>query len=178
VKGDLFIRTMSFVAKKWGSAGLSRLPVTPESFKSEMWYSYKQFVGLLVSIHDTVSDEGSSYYAGREVMSSDQRWRYAFKGQDPQALLCTTSRQDALFRVGDFDVVEASPGFLRLSMRLWDVNASRHFEEFYRGQLQGVLDLSRVSGGVERRSRKDEKGPTTMYDIMWLVLENEKNKTA
>lgn len=171
VKGDVFLRVISYVIKKWGKMGLAKISVNPDSFKAEIWYSLKDFTILLQNIKDNLAETNESIpNLGRSTIVDDERWKWTFKDMDPEEVFSSTSRQNAQYQVGEMSVVESSPGFVRMKLELWveDEAQCGLWAEFYRGRLQGVLDLTGSTGNVEQKACNEDGKRGVIYAIFWM----------
>ena len=155
---------------------MSKVGITSieRSYKPETWYPLSDFVGLVENVRDHLSEtDKSTFNLGKGTITDDERWKWDFKGMNPEDVFSGTSRQNAQYKVGEFSVIETSPGFLQLQMSLWerDARIREIWSEFYRGRLQGILDLTGSKGNVEMKYRPPDDGKDTVYTIMWIISE-------
>ena len=171
VKGDVFLRVSAYIVKKWGKAGLARVNMSPDQYKPETWYPLNDFISLLLAIKANLAEsEDSISNIARDTITSDDRWTWAFKDKNPEVVFSSTARQDALYKMGEFNVLETSPGFMRLKMALWENTDEKRdvFAEFYKGRLLGVLDLTGFKGNVEQKYCTEEGCKNVVYAIFWI----------
>ena len=171
VKGDVFLKVTEYVSRKWGKVGLSKLGVSPNTYKAEVWYRLEDFTDLLSGISETLTDSPTAISGlGRSTIVDDDRWKWAFREKDPLAVFSSSSRQNAQYQVGELNVIESSPGFVRIQMTMWtlDENTKAIWSDFYQGRLQGVLDLTGAVGNVEKKAKVVDGIRDTVFAIFWM----------
>ncbi len=166
VKGEVFLRTLDAVAARWGANGLDIIAQDHADYREERWYPLEEFCSLLSKVKTRLGSNNpySIYLIGFRAMKDDPHWQDVFDDQDPAGIFLTTERQDQQFNVGTVKATTLGPKHVRV-----DYIASTSdplWFEFYRGLLQGVLELTGRSGVVHLLPSEQGKEERT-YDIKW-----------
>ena len=167
VKGNIFQITLEQVGKRWGSAGIQKLGANEQQYLPEKGYPAADFYALLSKICELAEEEGFICRLAENTIKGDQRWVVKFKGINPIDLFNGFKYQGERYQVGDFDVLDAEEGKVSLKMSLWtdDEMGAGLWAEYYKGRIQGALDLTGRMGTVilTRTGKKNE----FLYEISW-----------
>lgn len=166
VKGDILLRILDQVIAKWGVNGLDIIGYDPSGYREEQWYPFPEICGLLAAIKSRLGNNNplSVYQMGFRTVKEDSRWQGIFEDMDPGEVFLTTSRQDAQYVVGEHRTERLGPKHVRLDL-LTEERDPVWFE-FYRGRLQGVLELTGRTGVVHLMPW-DGKSGSRIFDIKW-----------
>ncbi len=167
VKGDLIQRVLAFVMIVWGDEGLEKIKRNPDQFEKNDWFPISEFTSLLKDI-DEILDEGVSpaiYQMAHTMMRNDFKFRTIFKNKDPKYVFMTTKRQETLIKGGRYLAKAVDDHHVRIEMSGWSDDP--RWYEFYRGRLQGVLELTGREGTIEMTSANSSNGQVYFYDIKW-----------
>lgn len=166
VKGELFLRVLDTVVAKWGRNGLEVIGYDPASYRSEEWYTFSDLCGLLSAIRQRLgkNNPNTIYRMGFRTMKDDERWHDVFDDQNPAEIFLSTERQDKQYRVGSMNARTIGPKHVRIDYATDETDPS--WFEFYRGLLQGVLELTGRTGVVHLLPRGPDPGVRS-YDVKW-----------
>ncbi len=170
VKGDVFLRVIRALKNQRGSNILDRLSKDPDRYKSEAWYAFSEFLSMLKDIREITEDQDIIFRLARSVIMKDDRWVYYFEGQDPEKVFKENKKQNGLFQMGEFKVLETSPGFMRLEMVPWDDGMDGYglWVDFYRGTMQGVLDLTGKNGNIVKKRMPGGDDSSVVFCLNWF----------
>ncbi len=168
VRGNFFQQALDYVKRRRGMDGLDMIGVYHDQYLPEQRYPFVDFCTLLSIIYTTIGDGTYSDVSklGKDILINDDRWRLLFKDKDPKDVFTTTKRQEDRYMVGDFDVKSVEHRKITLTMTMWS-GKKEHQEiwaEFYKGRLEGVLELTGYEGTVG--VKKGKKGIYN-YTIKW-----------
>ncbi len=166
IKGDVFIGVLKLVASKWGRVGLESIGTGPEEYALEQWYPYSDFCDLLMKVRKQLAQGNPMiiYQIGFNMVKIDRRWQEIFGAMNPGDVFTTTKRQESQYRVGTYSAEPVGPKHIRVTLLC---NECRHeWCEFYRGRLQGVLELTGRTGVVHLQPPKEKDG-ARIFDIKW-----------
>jgi hypothetical protein len=171
IRGELFQQVMDYIHKKWGSDGLEMLGMEIDHFKPDAWYDLDEFCELMDSLYTTlgISDPKEPFRIGKWMVTSNPRWVAVFKGKDPGDVFTGSKNQELEYVVGEFKGIHSKGNEISIHSTIWTTN-NRHLElwsEFYRGRMQGVLDLTGRRGMVTKVADMLEKEATCTYGITW-----------
>ncbi|MFO7619565.1 MAG: hypothetical protein R6W91_07955 [Thermoplasmata archaeon] len=166
VKGDIILRVLDQVIIRWGRNGLDMIGFEPASYLEEHWYPFDDICDILSAIKSRLGNNNplTVYQLGFRTIKSDPRWQDIFDDADPADVFLTTKRQEDLYRFGAQKAQVMGPKHVRIEMvgepidQLW--------LEFYRGRLQGVLELTGRTGVVHLLPASGDP-PARTYDIKW-----------
>jgi hypothetical protein len=166
VKGDLFLKVLDAVASRWGTNGLSMIEQDYSGYREEQWYPFEDFNNLLATIKSRLGNNNSLsiYQMGFRTMKDDARWSEIFDDQDPAEVFLTTKRQEGQYKVGSVSAIPKGPKHLRIDFNSEETD--QLWFEFYRGRLQGVLELTGRTGVVHLLPQGSEKSVRS-YDVKW-----------
>ncbi|MCK4757020.1 MAG: hypothetical protein KAS67_01065 [Thermoplasmata archaeon] len=167
VKGNIFQLTLQQVNKRWGTVGIQKLGTSEQQYLPEKGYPAADFYALLSKIRELAEEEGFICRLAEYTIKGDQRWVVKFKGMDPKELFNGFKYQGERYQVGDFDIQDAQEGRVTLKMSLWtdDEKGAGLWAEYYKGRIQGALDLTgRVGTVILTRSGKKNE---FLYNISW-----------
>jgi hypothetical protein len=164
VKGDVFIKVLELVGMKWGADGLQA--VGNGSYLEEKWYPYENFCDLLNRVKSTLANGNPMiiYQLGFNVVKKDRRWQEIFGCLNPADVFVTTKRQEDLYHVGTYTSAAIGPKHVQVTLTGKDCRPE--WCEFYRGRLQGVLELTGRTGVVHLQPAK-EMDEARVFDIKW-----------
>ncbi len=166
VKGDVFIGVLRLVASKWGARGLGSIGAGPGDYAREQWFPYDIFCNLLSKIKQELAPGNPMiiYQIGFNMVKIDRRWQEIFGPMDPAEVFATTKRQESQYRVGTYSAAAIGPKHIQVTLVCKDCRPE--WCEFYRGRLQGVLELTGRTGVVHLQLPRDRNGPR-VFDIKW-----------
>lgn len=171
VKGDLIIKSLKYFEKKFGQGALDDLDSTQDDFKPQVWYPFEDFISLLDYLvqKSASQDIKEVYRLGHYMIVNDVRWAGIFKGRNPADVFTSNKNQDHQYEVGDFKGIIASGNMVSINSTIWAKNDDELnlWSEFYRGRIQGVLDLTGYSGKVERFLSTDKGEHLVTYNLTW-----------
>jgi hypothetical protein len=163
VKGGLFNNVLAMVAKKWGRESLEKIGRQADQYKGDEWYPLSDFESLLYDIDgqlgkgDNTSLSGLAY----EMVMNNFQFRTIFTNRDPKYVFLSTKQQDARYSGGKFDTIHVRGSQIRIEVSDWATEPIWY--EFFKGRLQGVLELTGHLGTVELTIA----GNKFIYDIFW-----------
>jgi len=153
IRGNFFQQTLEYVKRVKGPSGLEAVGKTPEDYKAEHQYDFVEFCELLIKIKKELDDQEGNIITriARETMTSDTRWQVMFRRLDPKDIFSSTKRQASRHQIGEFVPVISKKGHVTLRMTLWSENEEHQdlWAKFYKGRLEGILELTGHKGTVE-----------------------------
>lgn len=163
VRGILFIQVFEQAAGRWGSdaaESLQRSAPDPEA-----WYPMADFCALLNDIKSKLGNNNplSIYLMGFGTMKNDPAWQGTFAELEPADVFTSTERQDLFYRAGSHAATLIGPKHVRVEVSC--PGCGQAWFEFYRGRLQGVLELTGRTGVVHLIPGGEEG--RRAYDIKW-----------
>jgi hypothetical protein len=164
-KGDIIIKVLDQVMKKWGKDGLDIIGADPRRYNEERWYSFSELCGLLSKVKSQLGNNNplAIYQIGFSTIKKDRRWQEIFDNMNPADIFLTTKHQDDQYRVCTH--IATSLGAKHVRVELNDFKGEPVWLDFYRGRLQGVLELTGRTGVVHLLP--PEKKDVRTYDIKW-----------
>lgn len=171
IRGELFQQVVDYIHKKWGSDGLDLLGLDLDKFKPDKWYDLEDFCELLDRLYRElgVDDPKQPFKIGKWMVTGNPRWATVFNGKDPGDVFTSNKNQELEYVVGEFKGIHSKGNEISIHSTIWTTN-HRHLElwsEFYRGRMQGVLDLTGRKGIVEKVTDMMEKEAICTYIISW-----------
>lgn len=166
MKGEVFAGVLKLVASKWGTAGLETVGAGLDDYAPEAWYPYGDFCDLLSRIRNDLAGGNPMiiYQLGFSMVKADRRWQELFGPLNPAEVFTTTKRQDSQYRVGAYTASVVGPKHIQVTLVCEDCR--QVWCEFYRGRLQGVLELTGRTGVVHLRLPDGNAG-TRVFDVRW-----------
>jgi hypothetical protein len=166
VKGDIILKVLDAVVSKWGQNGLEIIGYEHASYRQEQWYSFEEMCSLLSSVKSRLGNNNplTIYQLGFRTVKEDPRWHDVFDDQDPAEVFLTTKRQEAQYKVGTQTAINLGPKHVRIDFKTEETDFS--WFEFYRGRLQGVLELTGRTGVVHLQPMESGNGLRS-YDVKW-----------
>jgi hypothetical protein len=165
-KGDIILKVLDQVMIKWGKDGLDTIGTDPKKYNVEQWYSFSELCGLLSKVKSRLGNNNSLaiYQIGFNTIKKDPRWQGIFCNTNPAEVFLTTKRQDDQYTVCTH--VATPVGAKHVRIELNNFTGEPVWLEFYRGRLQGVLELTGRTGVVHLLP-PGEKADTRIFDIKW-----------
>jgi len=165
-KGDVFLKVMDQVVAKWGRKGLDTIGRDPGHYKMEQWYPFTELCDILRDIKEKLGKNSplTVYNIGFRMIKGDPRWQGIFDDRDPGEIFLSTKRQDAQYRAGTQELRKIGPKHVQVDLMNWDCDDVWY--DFFRGRLQGVLELTGRAGVVQLIPECREEGLRTL-DIKW-----------
>ena len=165
-KGDVFLKVLDQVVKKWGNRGLKEIGAAPSQYKMEQWYSFTELCNVLRAIKEKLGNGNplTIYQLGFNIIKDDPRWQGIFDDKDPADIFLSTKRQDAQYKAGTQEVKIISEKHVQVDLQNWDCDDVWY--DFFRGRLQGVLELTGRTGVVHLIPPGDDDTLRTL-DIKW-----------
>ena len=172
VRGELFQEVVEYIHKKWGTDGLKVLGVDLEQYLPDAWYDLEEFCELLDGLFGKmgIKDPNEPFKIGKWMVTRNARWAAVFKGKNPDEVFSSNKNQQLEYVVGEFKGIHSSIREVSIHSTIWTTD-KRHLDlwcEFYRGRLQGVLDLTGRRGEVGTVSEMLEEEATCTYRITWV----------
>ena len=166
VKGEVFRVILKLVAYKWGTDALKIIGQSPDKYLTEQWYPYSEFCDILAAVKSTVGNNNPMiiYQLGFNTIKKDKHWQNTFISKNPVEVFNSTEHQDTQYKVGTYSAVGIGPKHIRLTMNCPDCRLE--WCEFYRGRLQGVLELTGRTGVVHLMPSGEDK-TQRVYDVKW-----------
>ncbi len=172
VKGELFQQAQSYVQRKWGMEGAVKISLDPDQFKPEEWYPLEDFTELLADIVHDLADANmeEAYKVGRWMVMNNVKWAGIFSARKPQDIFSSNANQKTEYKVGEVRGLLIHPNSLQLHIEMWtdDKESAYIWGQFYRGRLQGVLDLSGTKGQARVIVDYEEDKHSLTYDLTWI----------
>jgi hypothetical protein len=168
VKGIIFWQVFDYVRKNRGETTYQLLGRAREDFQAEGKYSFEDFAALLSRVKMMASnDDDYISRMARETMADEPAWKNLFRRMDPANVLASTQRQDGRHRLADYEPLEVSRGKVVLRMRMWSRNREHQdlWAAFYKGRLEGILELMGRQGSVSLVREFGDAGHT--FTIRW-----------
>ncbi len=165
-KGDVILKVMDQIVQKWGKKGLEKIGADPGNYKVEAWYPFQELCDILRRTKETLGNNNplSVYQLGFNIIKSDPRWQDVFYDQDPGEVFLSTKRQDGQYQAGTQALEKISEKHVRVTMVGWECDDVWY--DFFRGRLQGVLELTGRTGVVHLQREPNEDG-SRVLDIKW-----------
>ena len=93
-KGDVFLKVLDQVVKKWGNRGLKEIDADPKNYKMEQWYPFSELTVILNNIKSKLGNNNplSVYQLGFRIIKDDPRWQGIFDDQDPAEIFLSSER--------------------------------------------------------------------------------------
>ncbi len=166
VKGDIILKVLDGVASRWGRNGLEIIGYEPANYRQEQWYPFDEMCSILASAKTRLGNNNplTVYQLGFRTVKDDPRWQDIFDDQDPSEVFTTTKRQESQYVVGTATAKNLGPKHVRIDYRSEETD--QVWFEFYRGRLQGVLELTGRTGVVHLLPQGEAKGVRS-YDVKW-----------
>ena len=163
MNGGLFNNVLAMVSKKWGRESLEKIGRQPEHYKGDQWYPLSDFESLLSDIDNHMGKGDNTSLSGLayEMVMSNFQFRTIFTNRDPVYVFLSTKQQDARYSGGTFDAIHVRGSQVRIEVSDWATEPIWY--EFFKGRLQGVLELTGHLGTVELTVAGDRY----FYDIYW-----------
>ncbi len=166
VKGDIFLKVLDQVVKKWGEPGLKKIGADPSQYEMEQWYPFSELCALLRIIKETLGKNNplAVYQLGFRIMKDDPQWQGFFDDKDPAEIFLSTKRQDTQYKAGIQTLERINDKHTRVNIINWECDDIWY--EFFRGHLQGVLELTGRAGVVHLIPGCSKEG-VRILDIKW-----------
>ena len=102
----------------------------------------------------------------RDTMSDEAKWKVQFRKLDPKSVFMATERQRTRHNLADFRTKDNGDKQVIITMDMWtDVKAYQDlWASFYKGRLNGVLELMGRKGSVKMLKGRDGK---YTYEVSW-----------
>ena len=172
-KGDVFLKILDQVVKKWGNRGLKEIGADPSQYKVEQWYPFSELCSTLSNIQAKLGNNNplSVYQLGFRIIKDDPRWQDVFHDQNPAEIFLSTKRQEAQYKAGTQELERVGEKHIRVELQNWDCDDVWY--DFFRGRLQGVLELTGRTGVVhlipqtDNDDDDDDDDASRYLDIKW-----------
>jgi uncharacterized protein (TIGR02265 family) len=169
VRGIFFRQVLDYIRQKRGQMSYELLGREIDNYTIEEKYEFTDFAELLSKIKLITSGE-EDYIAriARETMTEEATWKALFRRLDPASIFTSTQRQDGRHRLADYEPINVANGHVSLRMNMWTDNRDHQdlWAEFYRGRLEGILELMGRKGTVKMVREFGNGGFT--YTIRWF----------
>lgn len=168
VRGILFKQVLDYVKKNRGQTSYELLGRSAEKYRIEEKYPFDDFAELLSKVKLITSGEDDFIARiSRETMMEEATWKSLFRRMDPVSVFSSTQRQEGRQQLADYEPVETSANRVVMRMKMWTENREHQYmwAEFYRGRLEGILELIGRKGSV-KMTREFGNGGFT-FDISW-----------
>jgi hypothetical protein len=168
VRGILFRQVLGYIKKNRSQTSYELLDRNLEEYKIEEKYDFTDFAELLSKIKMIASGE-NDYIAriSRETMLEEASWKGLFRRMAPASVFSSTQRQEGRQQLADYEPEEISNNQVIIHMKMWtDIRDHQDmWAEFYRGRLEGILELMGRKGSVKMVREFGAGGFT--YTIRW-----------
>ena len=169
VRGIFFKQVLDYIAKNRGKTSFDLLGMKPEDYRVEERYDFDIFCQLLAKI-DLMTGEDNGVYISkiaRETMTEEARWKVQFRKLDPKSIFMTTKRQEGRHQIADFEPTFNREGHVSIKMTMWtqDKAYQELWANFYKGRLEGVMELMGRKGSVDLI--KEFSDDVYTYEIHW-----------
>ncbi len=169
VRGIFFKQVLDYIQKNRSQTSFDLLDMKQEDFRVEDRYDFETFCKLLAKIDTMATEEDGAYITriARETMTKEARWKMQFRKLDPKNVFMTTKRQEGRHHIADFEPIYHGQGYVAIKMAMWTKEKAYQtlWADYYRGRLEGVLELMGRKGEV-KLTREFGEGQFT-YDITW-----------
>lgn len=165
-KGDVFLKVMEQVVKKWGNHGLQEIGADPNQYRMEQWYPFTDLCDTLLDIKVKLGNNNplTVYQLGFRMIKEDPRWQGIFDDHDPAEIFLSTKRQEGQYHAGSQNLKKISAKHIQVDLLNWGCDDVWY--DFFRGRLQGVLELTGRTGVVHLIPPGDDDNVRTL-DIKW-----------
>jgi hypothetical protein len=168
VRGIIFKQVLDYIIKNRGQTSYALLGKDVEKYRVEEKYPFEEFAELLSKVRLITSGE-EDYIAriSRDTMKMEASWKGLFRRMDPATVFTSTQRQEGRQQLADYEPIEASNGRAVIRMKMWTDNHEHQnlWADFYRGRLEGILELMGRKGSVKMVREFGNGGFT--YTIGW-----------
>ena len=169
LRGSVILGYMKFIKAKWGIQGLNEMCqatyLDPKYFKEGGWYPSEESSKLLGWIHNAKGPEFVPL-AGNYLIKHLGILAYVLRFMNPKTILtrAPNSYRDA-FRYGKMRVDFI--GERRAEVKMKDVAVDKYACPAWHGAFQGMLELTKAKGTVEKVQCQLDGAPYCMYIIQW-----------
>ncbi len=169
VRGIFFTQVLDYIQKNRGQTSFDLLGMKPEDFRIEERYDFDIFCKLLAKIDLMASQDNGSYISkiARDTMTEEARWKVQFRKLDPKSIFMTTKRQEGRHQIADFEPELIDSSHVSIKMTMWTQDKAYQdlWANFYKGRLEGVMELMGRKGIVELIKEFGEG--VYSYEITW-----------
>lgn len=169
VRGIFFRQVLHYVKQHRSLTSFELLGMQVSDFKPDEKYDFALFGELLTKIK-LVSTDDDNYIAkiSRDLMNQEIKWKSLFTRMDPKNVFSSTQRQEGRQQLADYEPLEVTDGRVSIRMTMWPEGRAYQdlWAEFYKGRLEGILDLMGRKGSV-KLVREFGNGGTFVYTISW-----------
>lgn len=168
VRGILFRQVLGYVRKNRGQTSFELLDRAIEDYRIEEKYPFEDFAEMLSKVKMITSgDDDFIARISRETMMEEATWKGIFRRMAPASVFSSTQRQEGRQQLADYEPEEISNNKAIIRMKMWtDVRDHQDlWAEFYRGRLEGILELMGRKGSVKLTREFGDGGHT--YSITW-----------
>ncbi|MCK5310111.1 MAG: hypothetical protein KAJ33_00625 [Thermoplasmata archaeon] len=169
VRGIFFKQVLEYIQKNRGQTSYDLLGMSPDDYRVEERYDFEIFCKLLAKIDLMTGEDNGTYISkvARDTMTEEASWKAQFRKLDPKSIFMTTKRQEGRHQIADFEpqLVENSHVSIKMTMWIQDKVFQDLWANFYKGRLEGVMELMGRKGTVELIKEFGEGVYT--YDINW-----------
>ena len=169
VRGVFFRQVLNFVKKDRSQTSYDLLERKIEDYRDEEKYDFRDFGELLSKIKMITSSQ-DDYIAriARETMAEEATWKHLFRRMDPTNVFASDQRQRVRQHIADYESLVVENGHIELRMEMWTDNRDHQdlWAEFYRGRLEGILELMGRKGAIKLTKEFGDGGIFT-YSITW-----------
>jgi len=169
VRGIFFKQVLDFIQKNRGKTSFELLGMKQDDYRVEDRYDFELFCQLLAKVDLMASEDNGRYISNmaRDTMTKEARWKMQFRKLDPKSVLMTTKRQEGRHQIADFEAEDHGGNHVSIGMKLWTKDKAYQdlWANFYKGRLEGVLELMGRKGSVDMI--KEFGDGIYTYDITW-----------
>ncbi len=169
VRGIFFRQVLDYLMHHLSKTSFELLGMGVSDFKPEEKYDFALFGDLLYKVKlVATSDDDYIAKVSRDLMNREVKWKSLFVRMDPKNVFTSTKRQEGRQQVADYEPGEATDGRAVIRMKMWTDNRAHQdlWAEFYRGRLEGILDLMGRKGSV-KLVREFGDGGIFTFTINW-----------
>jgi uncharacterized protein (TIGR02265 family) len=169
VRGIFFRQVLDYIKHHRGLTSYELLGMEISDFRPEEKYPFARFGELLSKVRlISPGEDDCVAKMSRDLMNREASWKSLFRRMDPKNVFTSTQRQEGRHQLADYEPAEASDGQVVIRMKMWSENRDHQdlWAEFYRGRLEGILDLMGRKGSVKLVREFGDGGAFT-YTISW-----------
>nr|QOV09130.1 hypothetical protein HULAa36F11_00013 [uncultured Thermoplasmata archaeon] len=168
VRGIFFRQVLEYIKKNRGQTSYELLGRKIDNYIAEEKYEFDEFCELLAKVK-LISPNEDEYIAkiARETMTEEATWKNLFRRMDPTTVFASTKRQDGRHLTADYEPTNITHGNVQLKMKMWTEKREHQdlWADFYRGRLEGILELMGRTGTV--RMVREFGNSEFTYTIEW-----------
>lgn len=169
LRGSVILGYMKFIKTKWGAQGLKEMSqatgLDPKNYKEGGWYPSEDSSKILQWIHDIKGPEFVPI-AGNYLIKNLGILAYVLRFMNPKTILAKApgSYRDA-FKYGKMKVDFI--GEKKAEVKMKNVAIDQYACPAWHGAFEGMLELTKTKGTVEKVQCQLDGAPYCLYIIQW-----------